>query len=116
MAKTKSAIGPALKEIMELKELFERIKGDSEEFLQRSKALSETGAHEAKDLIEAVKTNWQAVVASFASGAGFGDLFGQGKKSGSQKSRGTTKKTAQKTTQKKTKKAAKKSSKKASKK
>ena len=85
-----------LQEIKELTQLFEQIKGDTEEFIERAVALSETGAHDAKDLIDAVKENWQKVVASFTGATGSAGSRGSQKSATSKKSAGkkVTKKTS----------------------
>ena len=67
----------ALDEIIALKEKFNMIKEESEEFVSRAKKLSDSGMHEAKDLLEAAKTNWHAMTGSLVD---FTKLFSKSSK------------------------------------
>jgi hypothetical protein len=82
----KTTVFTAIQEVKELKDLFERIKADTEEFIRRAKALSETGAHEAKDLVEAVKNNWQSVLAGMGGVSGLASFISGALKSDPQSS------------------------------
>ena len=64
--KQKKDLNAALEEIAALKEKFNNIKKESEEFLVRAKKLSDTGIHEAKELIEMAKANLKSFPSSFA--------------------------------------------------
>ena len=82
MAK-KRELKSAIEEIKELTALFEKIKSETEELIQRAVVLSETGAEEATELIGAVKRNWEKAVKNFSKNGGLAGLFSSSTKSDS---------------------------------
>jgi hypothetical protein len=66
-------------EIAALKEKFEKIKAETEEFLASVKTLSDKGVGEAKDLIERAHEPWHSIVSAFESSS-VAQFFNKGKK------------------------------------
>ena len=69
-----------LDEVAALKTKFENIKKETEEFIVSAKHLSNTGAKEAKELIDSAKKTWQSISTSFG-GSKIAGLFSKAKKS-----------------------------------
>ena len=90
-------------EVIELKNKFENIKNETEEFIVSAKRLSDTGLKEAKELIESAKANWKSILVSFGE-AGISKIFGQARGLAKKKSGSKAKKSSKKVTKKKTKK------------
>jgi len=95
-------------EIAALKEKFNRIKTDSEEFVVASKQLSDRGVGEAKVLINEAKENWLAIRSAF-EGSPVAKLFAKAKKAVKKSASKKSVKTAGKKLATKAKSAAKKS-------
>ncbi len=60
-----------------LNEIYNNIKNDSKEFVTRVKKLSDSGMHDAKELLESVKSNWHFLVKSLSE---FSPLWSKAKK------------------------------------
>lgn len=58
-----------LERVVALKKQFDGIKSDTEDFLIAVKKLSNEGADEAKEMIDAAKSNWQSIVSAFENSA-----------------------------------------------
>jgi hypothetical protein len=105
-------VNSTLAEVMALKAQFEKIKGETEEFIVSAKHLSDKGIQEAKELIESAKSNWQAILSGFGS-SGITQMFTKAKSEVKKVSKKPAMKAAasKKSATKKTKKSPKKSTK-----
>lgn len=54
-----------VQEIAALREQFDRIKADTEEFINSAKGLSERGVEDAKEMLGSAKANWNSIMTSF---------------------------------------------------
>ena len=91
-AKKKNPAQKMINEISALKEQFDGIKVETEDFIKNLKRVSGSGAADAKELMEAAKKNWHSIVSAFEASP-IAKFFGKAKKS--------AKKTAKKIAKKK---------------
>jgi hypothetical protein len=71
-------------EVTALRQKFENLKSQTEDFVTSAKHLSETGVHGAKEILESAKENWQTILSTFG-GAKISGLFSKAKKSAAPK-------------------------------